>query len=120
VLVGVADTTAPSVACNVPETISPRDGLDEDEPAKQPVTFTATATDTCDPAASAAIVGFDCFRDQGGKRIDKTGSCSVAIAGSTITILNSGGVGTRIEWTVQGTDASGNVQHQVCGVLTVK
>ncbi len=36
--------------------------------------------------------------------------------GDTITILNSGGVGDRIEWTVQATDACGNVEEVTCGV----
>ena len=52
-----------------------------------------------------------------GKRIDKTGSCEVAIAGDTITILDSGGVADHIEWTVVATDDSGNVTQETCEVI---
>lgn len=121
VLIGVADTTAPSVACNAQPTITPNDGLDEDDPTKPPIAFTATATDTCDPSAGARIVGFDCFAfTSSGKRIDKKASCAVAIDAATIAILNSGGVDTHIQWTVRGADASGKTQHHVCEVLVVK
>lgn len=113
----VADTTAPSVvSCNAPATIAPSDGLDEDNPAKAPVTFTATADDTCDPSPSVRIISFDCYRMQDSRRIDKKASCAISIDGATITILNGGGIGTRIQWIVSASDDSDNVQHKACEV----
>lgn len=117
--VAVVDTTAPDVVCNAPDTILPEQGLDRDHEA---VAFTATAVDTCDPGALAEIIGFDCTAKLGGGRIvDKTDSCVVEFAGDTVTIVDSGGVGTRITWTVTATDASGNVSSpKVCGVDVVR
>ena len=68
----------------------------------------------------ATLVGFDCFKLQGGRRIDKKGSCAVSIDGATITILNGGGIGTHITWSVEAQDGSGNVQQKACEVVTVK
>ncbi len=53
------------------------------------------------------------------KKIDKKESCEVQVDGDTITILNSGGVGDRIVWTVQATDACGNQTTLPCGVDVV-
>lgn len=107
--VTVEDTTPPEVACNAPETITPFD---------PPVSFTASATDVCDAAPSAVIRGFDCFRlTNRGQRIH--GRCAVALAGDTLTILDPGGVGDHIEWTVEAADASGNRTPATCAVLVV-
>jgi hypothetical protein len=54
-----------------------------------------------------------------GKTIDKSESCIVSIAGDTITILDSGGVGDHIEWTVHAVDGCGNTSEQTCSVLVV-
>jgi hypothetical protein len=117
---GVADTTAPAIACNAPATILITDAVDEDEPANVPISFTASASDTCDLNAGAAVVGFDCYKLQGGRRIDKKGSCAVSINGATIAILNGGGIGTHIRWTVEAQDDSGNVRRKDCEVVAVK
>ena len=119
-IAGVADTTAPAISCNAPATILITDGVDEDEATNAPISFTATATDTCDTNPGATLVGFDCFKLQGGRRIDKKGSCAVSIDGATITILNGGGIGTHITWSVEAQDGSGNVQQKACEVVTVK
>lgn len=109
--VTVVDEAAPEIQCNAPATITPPDA---------PVSFTATATDACGPAA-AQVVGYDCFTfTKKGKRIDKTGSCAVQIDGDTVTVVDSGGVGTTIEWTVETTDGSDNAIVMVCGVDVVK
>lgn len=105
----VVDTTPPQAFCNAPATITP---------AQTPVSFTATAVDVCDAAPSVVITGFDCFTfTRKGRRIDKTGSCEVAIVGDTITIVDSGGVNDQIEWTVVATDGSGNATQLTCAVL---
>jgi len=98
--VTVVDEIPPDVVlCNAPETIVPPDA---------PISFTATATDTCG-VSSAEIGDYDCFKyTKKGKRIDKTESCVVEFSGDTITILDSGGVGDHITWTVSATDDSGN------------
>jgi hypothetical protein len=87
-------------------------------PPDAPISFVATAVDICAGDPQVTITGFDCFQfTHKGKRIDKTGSCSVAISGDTITISDSGGVNDRIGWTVVVTDDSGNVGQKTCEVL---
>jgi len=108
----VVDTTAPVISCNAPATITPPDA---------PISFTATATDNCDEDPSVEITGFDCFFfTKKGKRIDKTESCVVEVVGDTITILNTGGVGTHITWTTLATDSCGNFDQVECEVEVVK
>ncbi len=110
-IIEVVDTIGPVISCNAPPTIIPPDA---------PISFTATAIDNCDTNPIVVIVDFDCFKfTKKGKRIDKTESCEVLIAGDTITILDSGGVGDRIEWTVEATDACGNTEPLTCGVDVV-
>lgn len=109
--VEVVDTTPPSIACNAPETIAPTDA---------PVSFKATATDVCVGELNAAILAYDCFMfTQKDKRIDKTESCQIAVEGDTITILDSGGVGDHITWTVAASDESGNTSEVTCEVEVV-
>ena len=43
-------------------------------------------------------------------------SCTAAADGDTVTVVDSGGVGTTIEWTVEAADASGSWIAMVCGV----
>jgi len=104
------DTTPPLPACNAPAAIIPPDA---------PISFTATATDNCN-ATSCEITDFFCFTfTKNEKLIDKTESCVVEVYGDTITILDSGGVGDNIVWTVVCTDACGNVTENECGVEVV-
>lgn len=106
--VTVIDGAAPVISCNAPAQIVPPDA---------PISFSATATDTCG-AATAEVVAYDCFKHtKKGKRVDKTGSCVVALDGSTITIADSGGVGTTIEWLVSASDASGNALQMNCSLV---
>jgi 2-polyprenyl-3-methyl-5-hydroxy-6-metoxy-1,4-benzoquinol methylase len=109
--VTVRDTTGPEISCNAPGVIVPPDA---------PIAFTATATDGCEGAASVAITGFDRFRLTGkGRRIDKTKSCKLVLAGDTLAILDAGGVGHHVEWTLVATDAHGNRTETSCNVLVV-
>ena len=106
------DCEAPVISCNSPATITPPDA---------PISFTATAsaTDGCGPA-TVEVVAYDCWKlTQNGKRIDKTGSCVVEIDGATVTIVDSGGVGDHIGWTVEAEDGEGNSASADCEVVVV-
>jgi uncharacterized repeat protein (TIGR01451 family) len=119
--VEVVDTTAPEVFCNAPPTITPREGEDEDEPTAAPVSFTATARDACDDTVFVEVLDFDCIAVKGKQRVvDKTESCVVELAYDTITIRNTGGVGTQISWTVAAVDDTGNEALVECGVNVVR
>jgi hypothetical protein len=108
----VIDTSAPTIHCNAPLEVTPN---------AAPITFEATASDACDDGASIEITEFDCFAfTKKGRRIDKRESCVVEIAGHSITILDSGGVGDRITWHVTAGDASGNSSDANCGVVVVR
>ena len=109
--VTVEDTIPPEIFCNAPATITPPDA---------PVSFTVSAEDICDAAPSVAITAYDCFKfTKKGKRIDKTKSCVVTFDGVDITVLDSGGVGDHISWTVQSVDMYGNTSEETCEVLVV-
>lgn len=111
-IITVVDTTPPVIACNAPATIIPPDA---------PISFTATAIDNCDPAPSVSITAYGCrFFTKKGKEIDKKESCIVDMDGDTITILDSGGVGTQITWTVRAVDECENVSEVTCTVDVVK
>jgi hypothetical protein len=106
----VEDTTPPQAFCNSPATITPPDA---------PISFTATATDTCG-TVDVRVVDYDCYAfTKKGKRIDKTYSCQVAFSGDTVTVLDSGGVDTNIAWTVEATDENGNVTTTSCELTVV-
>ncbi|MCH8042003.1 MAG: hypothetical protein IH977_16940 [Nitrospinae bacterium] len=107
-LVEVEDTMKPEVQCNTPDTIVPPDA---------PISFTATATDACS-VPIVTVTDFDCFKfTKKGKRVDKTESCQVSFGGDTISILDSGGVGDHITWTVTADDGNGNQTSATCEVI---
>jgi hypothetical protein len=108
----VEDTTAPVIRCNARRTITPPDA---------PISFTATAADNCDDNPSVLITGFDCFKfTKKGKKIDMGQSCRVDLAGDSITILNTGGVGTYITWDVRAVENCGDVTERECEVEVVR
>ena len=110
-VITVQDTTSPVISCNSPATITPPDA---------PISFTATATDNCDMTPSITITAYDCYKlIKKDKRIDKTESCIVEMAGDRFTILDTGGVDDHIAWTVVSTDSCGNVSTENCEVLVV-
>ncbi|WPD24301.1 MAG: hypothetical protein SD837_07005 [Candidatus Electrothrix scaldis] len=97
--VTVKDDTAPVIEANAPDTIIPPDA---------PISFTATVTDNCS-ATSPEITDYYCYGVKGnGKEHSKMQSCVVNFSGDTLTILDSGGVGDNITWTITATDPSGN------------
>ena len=108
----VVDTTAPVIACNAPTHISP---------PQAPITFVATATDNCDADPVEVITGYECYKfTKKGKKIDKSKSCIVEIAGDSITIHDVGGVGTFIAWDVVARDACANEAPQRCEVEVIR
>jgi hypothetical protein len=110
-LVTIQDTLPPTISCNNAATIVPPDA---------PISFTATAVDQCAGPLTPVITAYDCFAfTNKGRRIDKTSSCQVAISGDTVTILDSGGVGDRIEWTVEADDGNGNIQTETCSLEVI-
>jgi hypothetical protein len=90
-VIGNGGTSPTVLSCNSPATITPPEA---------PMLFTATATNAC-AAATATITGYDCWK-LGGNGKPHPAGCKAKIAGSTILIQNTGGVGTHITWTVEG------------------
>ena len=79
-----------TIACNSPATITPPDA---------PISFTATASGGCGET-TATITGYGCFK-LGGNGGPHPAGCQVNVAGATIEIEHTGGVGTHIQWTVE-------------------
>lgn len=105
--VTVEDNEPPTPICNATDIIPPN----------APVSFIASAMDNCS-VAGVEIDEFDCFKfTKKGERVDKTESCVVSYNGDTITIQDTGGVGTHISWEVTATDGSGNTAEQHCEII---
>jgi len=110
--VSVVDTIPPVISCNTPPRITPSDVIQ---------TFTATAADTCDAEVIPITTGLDCFSfTQKGKEVDRMGGCEVAINGNILNMVDSGGVGDIIEWTVEATDDNGNSSSVTCSIAVVR
>jgi hypothetical protein len=103
--VSVVDTTPPTISCNAPATINPSSVVD-----KVGITFTATASDTCSGISTLAIKNYSCTKPQ---------ECVAQIQGNAITVLNSGGIGDTISWTVSAVDGAGNTSQKSCQVSVV-
>ena len=116
VTVTVVDKTAPTISCNAPATITPADvaplttapGTVPQKP-QQGLSFKATASDVCSGVSQVAVTGYACSKS----------SCRVAVSGDTITILDSGGVGDTISWTVSTNDGAGNQTQKTCQVNVI-
>jgi len=107
----VRDTSPPAIACNAPATIHPSD---------HPVSFRATATDDCGPDVQVQITKWRSYIIKRKGEKDRSHETDVNIDGDTITILESGGVGTYIEWTVSAVDGNGIAATKTCRLQTVK
>lgn len=104
--VQVVDTTPAVIACNAPATIPPSSHL---------LSFSATATDTCDPAVVPTLTDYACFKVNGsGTVLDMTHACAVELSGNTIRISRTNGMGEHVRWTASVVDASGNTSSAVC------
>jgi len=104
----VQDTVGPVITCNNPATMTPK---------MAPTSFTATASDNCS-TPTVQITGYSCYSLKNGVKY-KNQSCAVNIAGNTINIVNSGGVGDNIAWTVHATDSCANSSDKVCSIKVV-
>src|ERR1044072_5105216 len=91
----LGDTPPSVISCNSPETIAP---------PQAPVSFVASAVNACGPATTT-ITGYSCWK-LGGDGQPHPAGCNVTVAGATINIQNTGGVGTHIEWTVDAGDVT--------------
>ena len=100
------DRASPVVECNAPETITPQ---------AAPLSFTATASDNCQ-VASVEVANARCQRfGPDGSPVDLPArACAASLAGDTLTVHRSGGVGQRIVWEATATDGAGNAITQSC------
>ncbi len=102
------DLTPPEVWCNTSQTI---------RPSSTPVTFTATAADKCG-LQSVLVQEPYCFKiNPAGKEVPVP--CHTSIEGETITIHNSGGVGTIISWEALAEDVAANTSAERCELRVV-
>ena len=104
--VTIADTTAPTIDCHAPPVIPKHD---------QPISFKATAADTCSLTPTVVVESFECFKVSPEGRIKDNPSCKGSILGDTLTIGNSAGA-DLIRWTTLATDPAGNVARKICEV----
>lgn len=104
--VTVEDRAAPVVDCNAPETLTPQE---------VPILFTATASDNC-RVASVEVANARCQRlTKDGTAVDLPArACAVSLAGDTLSVQRSGGIGQRILWEVTATDGAGNAITRSC------
>ena len=110
--VTVADTGAPEIVCNAPEKIAPSLVVQ---------TFTATAADTCDDHIIPEAFEYDCYSfTKKGRRVDRTEQCDIAFRGEIVDIIDAGGVGNFLEWTLLAVDDSGNSTTRTCTVAVVR
>ena len=104
--ISVVDSEPPVIECNAYDIAS----------NDTPVSFTATAADECGTAI-LSIPSFECFKiNKNGKVVDKSGSCVVSTSGGTLTVIDGGGVGNTIKWTVTATDECGNTATEECQI----
>ena len=105
-LVVITDSQAPSIQCSA----------NNITPPEAPVTFSAGSSDYCSVPVTE-VVSYDCYKfTKKGKRVDKTDSCVVTMSGANITIEETSGVGSFIDWTVQSTDSVGNQSSELCSI----
>jgi hypothetical protein len=102
----LGENTSPTVlSCNSPATIPPPEG---------PISFTASAVNACGETTPPTITSSDCWKLGGNGGHQHAAGCKLEIAGPTIEIKNTGGVGTHIQWTVEG-----GGETLVCEVVVV-
>lgn len=88
-------------------------------PSDAPISFTATAESGCWDV-DVEVVGSMCSKVNGsGRLVDKRRSCIVGFGEDTFDITDSGGVGDVITWTVEATDAAGNVSSSTCSITVL-
>jgi hypothetical protein len=87
----------------------------------EPVSFTATATDSCGDVR-VEITGFKCFPpdDDSNASDDDKSDCIAEIHEATITISKTGPPGTIIQWHVVAVDECGNEASNVCEITVLR
>lgn len=126
VTVSVTDSRGAKDSCvstvTVEDRSSPRIVCDERQslrPSETPAFLRAEIEDNCG-LAHGGITGYDCFKvNRQGRRIDKTDACVVEYEQDVLTILDSGGVGTTITWSVEAGDAQANEASAHCSLEVV-
>jgi hypothetical protein len=109
-VVTVTDSLAPSIECPLDNTMSPNTA---------PATFTATTSDTCSIPVTQ-VVSHDCYRfNPRGRRIDTNDSCVVELNTDGITVIETSGVDSFIDWTIESTDSEGNTAESTCTVNVI-
>ena len=106
-VVTVLDSLAPAIECPVDNTMTP---------PSAPATFTAITSDTCG-IPTTQVTSYDCYRfNRNGKRIDTNDSCVVSLSNDSITVNETSGVDSFIDWTIEATDSVGNSTESVCTI----
>ncbi|MBL4773696.1 MAG: hypothetical protein JKX98_08895 [Alcanivoracaceae bacterium] len=106
-VVTVTDSLAPVIECPVDNTMTP---------PSAPATFTAIASDTCS-TPTIQVTSYDCYRfNRRGRRIDTNDSCEVTLSNDSITVDETSGVDSFIDWTVEAADSTGNSTESVCTI----
>jgi hypothetical protein len=106
-IVTVTDSLAPEIQCPIDNTMSPNTA---------PATFAASTSDTCS-VPDTQVVSYDCYRfNPHGKRIDTNDSCVVSLANDSVTVIETSGVDSFIDWTIEATDSEGNTSDSLCTI----
>ena len=106
-VVTVTDSLAPDILCPANNTMTP---------PTAPATFTAIASDTCGIPVTQ-VTSYDCYRfNKKGKRIDTNDSCVVSLSNDSITVNETSGVNSLIDWTIEATDSVGNGATATCTI----
>lgn len=105
-VVTVVDDQAPVIDC----------GTYDITPPDAPVTYSASASDSCGVPV-VQILSYDCYRtNKKGKLIDTTDSCVVTLSGANLSVEETSGVASFIDWSVQAIDSAGNQSTKTCGI----
>lgn len=108
--VDLPDTTPPEISCNAPGSLDTRD---------HGASFVATAADAFDDSPDVEVIAFDCERP-GLFGMSTPGLCSADTNGAAITLVQLGGAGNEITWTVRASDNAGNAAEKECSVQVVQ
>jgi len=116
----VIDTTAPTLVWKVNNVVVDNALVFNITPNQVPVSIAVNTADVCGPAFLNPL-RVTCHAINGaGKVVDKNGSCVINISGGTVTIVNSGGVGTFITIFASAIDECGNSTGEKKSVIEVK
>ena len=116
----IIDTTAPTLTWKANTVVVDNALVFNITPNQPPVTIMVRAADICGSAFLDPL-RVTCHAINGaGKIVDKSGSCVINISGGTVTVINSGGVGTFITIFASAIDECGNSTGEKKLVIEVK